>query len=385
MLDLARCLDGASGAPLYQQIYESLSRQIREGRLRPGDRLPGKRAMAAQLAVAVNTVDTAYQMLVAEGYLEARPKSGFFVLAYTDLLPEAQTPPRREEPPEEALAAPRFDLSTGSVDTALFPFRTWGRIQKELLYARPELLGHGHRQGDEELRRELTGYLRAYWGVVLVFGIGAALQVRLIVITVVRFFRNRPEEKQLGERLEDEFISLTYLSGPAPDRRRQEVKKQLDQYSAVATGRFMGLFILITLAVMVLAWYGTVLFEDTPSSAPVAPQVHIPELRAELEQVESGQLETAEVWVHPRVDAGRLPGAWGSSYRSLVRSYHVVGFDTGGQWVEVFVPDAMGFSLDMKRPYRESQTILWNLGHARRYRISYTSNFHLVTEITPVD
>ena len=165
MLDLARCLDGASGAPLYQQIYESLSRQIREGRLRPGDRLPGKRAMAAQLAVAVNTVDTAYQMLVAEGYLEARPKSGFFVLAYTDLLPEAQTPPRREEPPEEALAAPWFDLSTGSVDTALFPFRTWGRIQKELLYARPELLGHGHRQGDEELRRELTGYLRAYRGV----------------------------------------------------------------------------------------------------------------------------------------------------------------------------------------------------------------------------
>ena len=165
----------------------------------------------------------------------------------------------------------------------------------------------------------------------------------------------------------------------------QELKKLLDQVSAVAVGRFMGLLILIALPVMVLAWYGTILFVDTPSSAPIAPQAHIPELLAELEQVESGQLETAEVWVHPRVDAGRLPGAWGSSYRSLVRSYHVVGFDTGGQWVEVFVPDAMGFSLDMERPYRESQTILWNLGHARRYHISYTTNFHLITEITPVD
>ena len=59
----------------------------------------------------------------------------------------------------------------------------------------------------------LTGYLRSYWGVVLVCGVGAALQVRLIVRTVLRFFWNRPEEKQLGERLEDEFISLTYLSG----------------------------------------------------------------------------------------------------------------------------------------------------------------------------
>lgn len=165
MLDLAQCLDAASSAPLYQQIYESLARQIRRGQLRPGERLPGKRAMAAQLAVAVNTVDTAYQMLVAEGYLEARPKSGFFVLEYTDLLPEAQTPPRREEAPEAPPPAPRFDLSTGSVDTALFPFRTWGRMQKELLYARPELLGHGHRQGDGELRRELAGYLRSYRGV----------------------------------------------------------------------------------------------------------------------------------------------------------------------------------------------------------------------------
>ena len=43
--------------------------------------------------MAVNTVDTAYQMLVAEGYLEARPKSGFFVLEYLDALPQAYSTP----------------------------------------------------------------------------------------------------------------------------------------------------------------------------------------------------------------------------------------------------------------------------------------------------
>ena len=82
MLDLTLCLDPAASIPLYQQLYESLAGQIRSGCLRCGDRLPGKRSLAGQLAVAVNTVDTAYQMLVAEGYLEARPKSGFFVLEY---------------------------------------------------------------------------------------------------------------------------------------------------------------------------------------------------------------------------------------------------------------------------------------------------------------
>lgn len=208
--------------------------------------------------------------------------------------------------------------------------------------------------------------------------------MRLIVRTVIRFSQNCPEEKRLGDRLEDEFISLTYLSGPGPDRRREELKKLLDQFHFAAAGQLMGLFILIALAVMVLVLYGMILFTDAPSPAPLAPQVHIPELQTELEQVESGRLETAEVWVHPRADVGRLPGMWGSGYRSLVRNYHVFILETGGEWVEVFVPDAMGFSLDMAHPFRESQSIAWNLEHARRYQISYTTNFHLVTEITPV-
>ena len=48
------------------------------------------------------------------------------------------------------------------------------------------------------------------------------------------------------------------------------------------------------------------------------------------------------------------------------------------------MPNAMGFSLDMERPYRESQSFSWNLEHAQRYRVGYTTNFHLVVEITPI-
>ena len=137
MLQLTLCLDSGGEKPLYQQLYESLAAQIRSGALAAGDRPPGKRALAGQLAVAVNTVDTAYQMLAAEGYLEARPRSGFFVLE-SGGFPAVEVPsaprsggtgaqPAYEAPP------PRFDLSTGGVDTALFPFRTWGKIQRDLL------------------------------------------------------------------------------------------------------------------------------------------------------------------------------------------------------------------------------------------------------------
>lgn len=165
MLKHTFVLQQSKGQPLYQQVYEHLAEQIRSGLLAAGDRLPGKRSLAEALGVSVNTVDTAYQMLAAEGYLESRPRSGFFVQQYTDLVPGL---PRQASacPPPEASAVPsRFDLSVTGVDTSLFPFRTWGRIQKELLYSSPELLSHGHRQGDIELRNAIAEYLRAYRGV----------------------------------------------------------------------------------------------------------------------------------------------------------------------------------------------------------------------------
>jgi GntR family transcriptional regulator/MocR family aminotransferase len=77
------------------------------------------------------------------------------------LLPLAETPEVRAP-----LGAPiRYDLSTGGIDTGLFPFRTWGRLQKELLYSSPELLAHGDAQGDEALRTALAAYLEEYRGV----------------------------------------------------------------------------------------------------------------------------------------------------------------------------------------------------------------------------
>ena len=97
MVELALHLDPVADTPLYEQLYGALAGQIRTGRLAEGTRLPGKRSLAASLGLAVNTVDTAYQMLVAEGYLESRERSGFRVLAWDGPLPAAPAP--LPEPP----------------------------------------------------------------------------------------------------------------------------------------------------------------------------------------------------------------------------------------------------------------------------------------------
>lgn len=163
MLEMTESLRADSSRPLYQQLYEAIVRQIRDGRLPVGERMPGKRSLASQLAVSVNTVDTAYQMLVAEGYLESRPRSGFYVQDVPEVFAAPSSPVISATAPESLHW--RFDCSTGSVDPALFPYRSWGRIQRELLYDHPELLRHGHKQGDENLREAVAEYLRAYRGV----------------------------------------------------------------------------------------------------------------------------------------------------------------------------------------------------------------------------
>ena len=62
-------VDRASDVPVYIQISRSLAEDIRRGRLRPGDRLPGSRALAVGLAVNRNTVVAAYRELEAEGWI----------------------------------------------------------------------------------------------------------------------------------------------------------------------------------------------------------------------------------------------------------------------------------------------------------------------------
>ena len=167
MFHLTTALDAASGVPLYEQLYESLAAEMRSGVIPAGTRMPGKRRLAAELSVSVNTVDAAYQILATEGYMEPRERSGFYVQEYLALptRPEEVPPPVSAAPPEAAEPPVRFDLSTRGVDPGLFPFRTWARLQKELLYSSPQLLTHGDAQGDMELRQALADYLEEYRGV----------------------------------------------------------------------------------------------------------------------------------------------------------------------------------------------------------------------------
>ncbi len=150
-------------APLYDQLYRHIAGAIRSGALSPGARLPSKRRMCALAGVSMSTVETAYSLLAAEGYVLSRPRSGYVC---ADLLPPAPAVPAH--PPETAPApAPKwaYDCSTSAVDVSVFPFSSWARITKEAVYENPGLLQRGHPQGDGPLRAALAQLLSQYRGV----------------------------------------------------------------------------------------------------------------------------------------------------------------------------------------------------------------------------
>lgn len=161
-------LEQKSGKTLYEQIYEYIREEIRKGNLLQDERLPSARFLSDYLQVSRTTVDMAYSQLVAEGYLIARPKRGYFVsdvreLYNTGMQDEyAKTEPtRREEDPGW-----RYDFSPNAIDMSQFPYATWKKITKNIMVdARSYMFALGEPQGDMELRRTICRYLHGSRGV----------------------------------------------------------------------------------------------------------------------------------------------------------------------------------------------------------------------------
>lgn len=83
-------VDTRSGVPIYVQLVEGVRHALEVGTLRPGERLPTVRALAAELMVAPNTVVKAYNELQRMGLIESRPGVGTAVVTGTGELVREQ-------------------------------------------------------------------------------------------------------------------------------------------------------------------------------------------------------------------------------------------------------------------------------------------------------
>jgi GntR family transcriptional regulator/MocR family aminotransferase len=154
------------GAFLYVEIYEFIKQEITAGGLKYGEKLPSKRSLASHLAVSVNTVDAAYGQLVAEGYLEAIPKRGYFVCQIDTYLLTQKDQVQEKSIKTVKVEAIKIDFSPNAIDRRIFPYEAFRKIFKSTFNEYDgSLLNKPDIQGELELRKALVDLLYRSRGV----------------------------------------------------------------------------------------------------------------------------------------------------------------------------------------------------------------------------
>jgi GntR family transcriptional regulator/MocR family aminotransferase len=195
-------LDGTAREPLFLQVVRAITADIRRGRLKPGDRLPGSRTLARTLGLHRNTVLAAYRELEAEGWIQGGDRCTR-VAGDLPSLPRAMQPAgkgglafdlpglREGGPPALPLRPDLLDLAGGLPDVRLAPVDLLGRALRRALGSRPSALGYGDPRGEPRLREALATLLAQVRGLalgadqVLVTG-GSQMALDLILRTLIR-------------------------------------------------------------------------------------------------------------------------------------------------------------------------------------------------------
>jgi GntR family transcriptional regulator / MocR family aminotransferase len=155
--------------PLYRQIYDRFRSAIASGVLKPGDRIPSARALTKELGLARGTIEAAYSLLAAEGYIQARGQAGTIVTpGLKPGTPIADASPRSITDiftpsfrPDSILP---FQMGLPALDR--FPRKIWARVGARCVRAmQPSDMVHPPVYGLQELRAEIAAYLQLSRGI----------------------------------------------------------------------------------------------------------------------------------------------------------------------------------------------------------------------------
>lgn len=172
-----------SDIPLYMQVYTYYKDLITDGKLPPNTKLPSVRRCAQNFAVSRTTAEAAYFQLCADGYVLAKPQSGYYVTDLYFRKPQQKTAPAKDDAPTV-----RYDFSSLSADRESFDFDLWRRYLKSALRQDERLLSYGAVQGEPDLREAVAQYISQKRNVVTTaenIVIGAGVQSLLHILCAI--------------------------------------------------------------------------------------------------------------------------------------------------------------------------------------------------------
>ena len=150
---------------MYEYLYKCIKRDIIQGKIKAGEKLPSKRTFAKNLGISVITVENAYGQLMAEGYLYSMPKRGFYVADIGNTDPKIKPVKKRPVMVRGGESSYFADFSSNQTDSEIFPFTIWSKTVRSVLNDnRIQLMINPPCGGILELRQAIAGYLRAFRG-----------------------------------------------------------------------------------------------------------------------------------------------------------------------------------------------------------------------------
>lgn len=158
-------IDRSLSTPVFEQICMAIRARIISGELVEGGKLPPTRSFATEIGVSRSTIVTAYEQLVAEGYLKSTQGSGHIICGIGEV--ELVTSPVRPEVvrENERVVEPR-PFQAGQPDMRLFPYRQWSKTVSRVCRINPQsMLVGGGPFGNIELRKAIAEHIAEWRGI----------------------------------------------------------------------------------------------------------------------------------------------------------------------------------------------------------------------------
>lgn len=238
----------------YLELYSYYKERIESGQLNYKDRLPSIREAAQLFSVSRTTVENAYFVLQAEGYILSSERSGYYV---SKRAKRASVPP---EPPKDFAGnvKPTYDLLSGDADPDSFNVKLWHRYMNTALRQEERLCSYSEPQGEEDLREAIADYIRGKRNVItskdrIVVGAGVDVLLDILCTLLPKdktvSFPDQSFEKGIGRfqsygfpvHYRDKDADIIYVSPShmtrfgdvMPMKRRLELVEHSEQSNAL--------------------------------------------------------------------------------------------------------------------------------------------------------
>lgn len=147
---------------MIRQLYSGIRERILSGRLVPATRLPSSRELAYQLNISRNVVLEAYDLLLAEGFVETIHGSGTYVAKGAAFPRKVKIEPLLVKEVTMGYDSRKgvINFRAGTPDLHHFPQKIWLKMLKGVFgISMEEMLAYGHPEGRTELRQAICDYV----------------------------------------------------------------------------------------------------------------------------------------------------------------------------------------------------------------------------------